>query len=53
MGDGVWSGMRTILLVEDNPGDVAQLQRAVRLAGLAVRLEVVGDGAEAPAAPAS
>jgi CheY-like chemotaxis protein len=39
--------MRTILLVEDTPGDAAQLQQAVRQAGLSVRLEVVGDGAEA------
>ena len=33
-----------ILLVEDNGDDVALVRRAFRRAGIATRLEVVGDG---------
>ncbi|MFP5393760.1 MAG: response regulator [Gammaproteobacteria bacterium] len=42
-------GLPVILLVEDNPDDVLLTRRAVRKAGIEVRLVVVGDGDEAVA----
>lgn len=34
----------TILLIEDNPGDILLIQRAFRKAGIANQLQVVNDG---------
>ena len=43
-------GIATILLVEDNPGDVLLMQEAMEDAGTVCRLEVLSDGIAAVAA---